>query len=384
MHLPLRARHCVRVAIAARVSSLSSARRPRFNRRRSRASSTATSTTSRGDIRRSPPATACTITTICSTISPRRRFAPRSRRSSATASSSTRSTPTTLTPDERVDRRILDGIIDGWLLEQETLENWRRNPMLYASALTDGVHNLMAMESNPAPVRMRRIISKLRQTPALLAAARANIANPPKLFAERGASMMRGASDMLGKDLDLAFASEPNRALRDSLRRAADAAIPQIDAYATYLERDVVPKATGDFTIGAANVARRYRAEELIDTPLDAMIAIGERELARLQQEFRAAANRLAPGRDPQQVWAEVRKNHPKIGRGRRGHATHRRLARRVRVVARHRDASGRASASSSRARFPSTSASRRCTRRRRSRRRRCAASSTSPTRGRI
>ena len=74
---------------------------------------------------------------------------------------------------------------------------------------------------------------------------------------------------MLGKDLDLAFASEPNAALRDSLRRAADAAIPQIDAYVAYLERDVIPKATGDFTIGAANLARRYRAEELIDTPLD-------------------------------------------------------------------------------------------------------------------
>src|SRR5215213_1810290 len=88
-----------------------------------------------------------------------------------------------LTPDERVDRRILLGIIDGWLLEQKTVQNWRRNPMLYASALTDGIHNLMTGESDPPPVRMRRIIAKLSQVPALLTAARANIANPPKLFA---------------------------------------------------------------------------------------------------------------------------------------------------------------------------------------------------------
>src|SRR5438128_8433406 len=32
------------------------------------------------------------------------------------------------TPDEVVDARILDGIMDGWLLEQEMLQNWRRNP----------------------------------------------------------------------------------------------------------------------------------------------------------------------------------------------------------------------------------------------------------------
>ena len=221
---------------------------------------------------------------------------------------------TTLTPDERVDRLILAGIVDGWLLEQETIGNWRRNPMLYASALSDGVHNLMAMESNPAPVRMRRIISKLGHLPALLGAARENISNPPRLFAERGAAMMRGAAGMLGRDLDLAFAADSNGALRDSLRRAADAAIPLINAYVTWLEQEVIPNASGDFTIGGANVARRYRAEDMIDLPLDTMLAIGERELAVAQAEFRAAAAKLAPGRDPLTVWLEVRRNHPPPG----------------------------------------------------------------------
>lgn len=220
---------------------------------------------------------------------------------------------TALTPDERVDRRILDGIIDGWLLEQKTLENWRRNPMLYASAITDGVHDLMTMENDPAPVRMRRAIAKLRQVPAFLAAARENIANPPRLFAERGASMMRGAVDMLDKDLDLAFSSVPSKALHDSLRVAAVAARTQIAAYAKSLDQQA-QSATGDFAIGAANLARRYRAEELIDTPLDAMVAIGERELARQQTAFRTAAAKVAPGRDPQQTWATVRRQHPKAG----------------------------------------------------------------------
>ena len=222
--------------------------------------------------------------------------------------------PKALTPDERVDQRILLGIIDGWLLEQRTLQNWRRNPMLYASALADGVHNLMTMTSDPAPVRIRRIISKLRQLPAFLNDAKTNVVNPPRLFAERGAGFMRGAQEMLGRDLDLAFASEPNGALRDSLRKAADLAIPQIGAYVTYLERDVIPKANGDFTIGAANLARRYQAEELIDTPLPTMVAIGERELARSQAEFRAAAAKLDPTRDPVKVWEDVRKDHPKMG----------------------------------------------------------------------
>ena len=226
----------------------------------------------------------------------------------------TRFDPARLTPDERVDRRILLGIIDGWLLEQRTLENWRRNPMLYASALSDGVHNLMTVESDPPAVRMRRIIAKLAQVPALLSSARTNIANPPRLFAERGATFMRGASAMLGKDLDLAFAGAATPALRDSLRRAADRAIPLIDAYAEYLEKEVVPHASGDYAISGANVARRYRAEELIDEPLPALVALGERELKREQAAFRAAAERMAPGQDPQVTWLAVRRNHPPMG----------------------------------------------------------------------
>ena len=222
--------------------------------------------------------------------------------------------PASLSPDQRVDRRILQGVIDGWLLEQQTVENWRRNPMLYASALTDGIHNLMTVESDPPALRMRRIIAKLGQVPALLQAARANISNPPRLFAERGVTFMRGASAMLGTDLDLAFASAGSAALRDSLRRAADRAIPLIDAYASYLERDVMPTASGDFRIGGANVARRYRAEELIDVPLSVLEALGERELLREQAAFRAAAERLAPGQNPLDTWRSVRRDHPKLG----------------------------------------------------------------------
>ncbi|HYW49734.1 MAG TPA: DUF885 domain-containing protein [Gemmatimonadaceae bacterium] len=219
-----------------------------------------------------------------------------------------------LTPDERVDQKILDGIIDGWLLEQETVQNWKRNPMLYASALSDGVHNLMTMENAPAHVRMRRVISKLAGVPALLAAARTNITNPPAIFADRGVGMMRGAAAMLGEDLPLAFASEKGTPLMDSLMRAAGTAQPLITAYADYLEKDLMPRSNGDYKVGADVVARRYRAEELIAEPLPALIAIGERELAVYQSQFKAAAARLAPGRDAQEVWREVRRDHPKRG----------------------------------------------------------------------
>ena len=113
-----------------------------------------------------------------------------------------------LSPDERVDRRILLGIVDGWLLDLDQVRTWTRNPMIYAAAISDGVHNLMTMDSSPAPDRMKQAAAKLEGVPRLLASARANIRNPPRVFVERAVTMFGGVSDLLGHDLALAFAQE--------------------------------------------------------------------------------------------------------------------------------------------------------------------------------
>ena len=44
--------------------------------------------------------------------------------------------PARLSPDERVDHRILHGIVDGWLLDLDTVRTWTRNPMIYAAAIS--------------------------------------------------------------------------------------------------------------------------------------------------------------------------------------------------------------------------------------------------------
>ena len=126
--------------------------------------------------------------------------------------------------------------------------------------------------------------------------------------------MMKGASAMLANDVALAFSSQRNTPLGDSLTRALVTAKPLVDAYAMYLEREVVPKASGDFIVGAAAVARRYASEELTSLPLAAMVQLGEKELIAKQTAFREAAGRLSPGKNAQEVWLAVRRNHPKRG----------------------------------------------------------------------
>jgi uncharacterized protein (DUF885 family) len=218
-----------------------------------------------------------------------------------------------LTPDERVDRRILAGIVDGWLLDIDTVKNWQRNPMLYASAIADGVHNLMTMESSSAEDRMGRLTSKLRQVPRLLETGRANLVNPPRILVDRGIAMMRGASSQLGVDLDQAFPG-PRGEAWNAMHAQASNARDSIDAFVRYLETDVRPKAHGEIALGKRYVEARYRAEELIDVPVETLLTIGERELARQQALFVAKAKQLDSKRDALAVWRDVLGDHPKRG----------------------------------------------------------------------
>ena len=218
-----------------------------------------------------------------------------------------------LPPDDRVDHRILDGVVDGWLLELDGVKNHTRNPMLYASAIADGVHNLMTMESAPALVRMQQVTSKLRGVKRLLDAGRANLGNPPKVLVERAITMFDGARDMLKVDLELAFPG-PQGEVRNSMLAEAAKAREEIDAFASWLRDELLPRASGEIALGREYVEARYRAEELFDIDLQQMLAIGERELAREQALFREKAAEIDSGREAIDVWREVRRNHPARG----------------------------------------------------------------------
>jgi uncharacterized protein (DUF885 family) len=210
-----------------------------------------------------------------------------------------------LTADERVDRKILQGIVDGWLLDLETVRTWQRNPMVYVSAISDGLHDLIAMESAPADVRLHNVTSKLHALPGLIAAEKANVKAPPAVFVQRAIAMLGGLEDLLSHDLALAF--------RDAPMQDAAASRAQVVAFREYLQA-TLPAATGSYAVGVANVEARYRAEELIDLPASQLLAIGERELARTQQEFTQTAARIDAKRPALDVWRAVQDNHPAPG----------------------------------------------------------------------
>ncbi len=166
----------------------------------------------------------------------------------------------------------------------------------------------------PRPSAWHTLRPSCTGCPTLLSAARANIRNPPPVFVERAIEMLGGVSDLLMHDLPLAFPAGADAAVRERLMAEASAANLALLAYRDELKTRVLPHATGGYAIGIANVEARYRAEELIDLPAPRLLAIGERELAREQAQFRETAARIDPQQEPARVWQDVQSNHPAPG----------------------------------------------------------------------
>ena len=221
---------------------------------------------------------------------------------------------TDLSSDEQVDRRIITGIIDGWLLDLNTVETWKKNPMVYVASMSDGLHDLMTMESAPAEVRMRHIQHKLRAIPRLIDQARHNVVNPPRVFVEQSVTMLQGVSDLLAHDLALAFTDTPNKTLLKTMLRDAQTANSAVINYTHELTVLAQRSSTTGYAIGTQSLEARYRAEELIDLSATQLLAIGTRELVKTQAEFAAIARQIDPTKTPSDVWHSIEADHPRKG----------------------------------------------------------------------
>ncbi len=214
---------------------------------------------------------------------------------------------------EQVEHQIVSSNIRARQFELEATRSWERNPHVYADTLASSLAAQAIFTYAPETDRARRVLSKLRQVPRLVQAARENIKEPPAMFVKVGIETWRGAMAFIDTDLPRAFSNVDDIHLLGDLDDACKEATQTIGAYADELSNDVLPKAKGTFRLGRDRFEQKLRLEEGITLPVDKLLAIATRELAATQEEFRRLAGRLN-GSDPIEAWRKAKQKHPEPG----------------------------------------------------------------------
>lgn len=223
--------------------------------------------------------------------------------------------PAEMLPEtEQVEHAIVGANIRARQFDFEEVRSWERNPLVYGDTLASSLAAQAIFDYAPEAERARRIVSKLRQTPRLIQAARDNIKEPPAIFVKVGIDTLRGVMTFIDVDLPKAFRTLDDLHLLADLADTAQEAVHAIGAYVEYLETEVRPRARGSFRLGKDRFEQKLRLEEGIGLPIERLLAIAERELRATQEEFRTIAGRLNGG-DPIESWRRAKqRTHPKPG----------------------------------------------------------------------
>jgi hypothetical protein len=217
-----------------------------------------------------------------------------------------------LTPTERLEHRMLTANLQARMFELEVVRTWERNPQFYSDLLASSLAGQTLFSHAPVAERARRVLSKLRQTPRLIQAARDNVKEPPGIFVKVGIETMRGALKFIDQELPRAFADLDDLHLLGDLADAQTEASHAVGAYIQELEA-ISPKARASFRLGRDKFEQKLRLEEGISIPIERLLAIAERELAATQEAFKSLAGRLNGG-DPLETWARTKSQHPQPG----------------------------------------------------------------------
>ncbi|HZR24234.1 MAG TPA: DUF885 family protein, partial [Vicinamibacterales bacterium] len=219
----------------------------------------------------------------------------------------------TLNPIERLEHRMLRDQIQSRVFDLEVVRTWERNPQYYADTLASSLAGQALFSHAPATERARRALSKLRQAPRLIQAARDNIKDPPGIFVKVGIETMRGALKFIDQDLPRAFRDVDDLHLLGDLADAQAEASQAVGAYIEFLDQEVSAKARGTFRLGREKFEQKLRLDEGLTLPIERLLAIAMRELKNAQEAFRTIAGRMNGG-DPLATWEKTKAEHPKAG----------------------------------------------------------------------
>jgi uncharacterized protein (DUF885 family) len=211
----------------------------------------------------------------------------------------------------RSDREIVLSNIRSTLLTLETIRPWEKNADNYSGACANGAFVLMERKFASPDERLRSLIAREKQMPVVLAEARVNLKNPPRVFTEIAIEQLPDIITFFEHDVPLAFADAKDPALKAEFAQTNAAVIAALSSYLAWLKTDLMPQSNGDFRIGAETFSKKLLYDEMVDLPLDKLLEIGWADLRKNQAHFNEVAKELEPDKTPSAVLDELGENHP-------------------------------------------------------------------------
>lgn len=211
----------------------------------------------------------------------------------------------------QADREMVLDDIRSRLLTLQAIKPWEKNPDNYSSGITNSAFVLMERNFAPPDERLRSLVAREKQMPAVFAAARKNLKNPPRIYTEIALEQLPDIISFFENDVPEAFKGATDPATKAEFQKTNAHVINDLKSYESWLKQDLLPRSNGDFRLGADTFSKKLEYDEMVDTPLPKLLDIAYADLHKNQAQFASMAKKVDPSKTPQEVLAELATIHP-------------------------------------------------------------------------
>ncbi len=193
-----------------------------------------------------------------------------------------------LTGPNRVDAEILRLELGAMLfvLTEEEPHEW--NPLSYNDSLATSLYLLTAREFAPAEERLRNAAKRMEAIPRVVEQIKATLKNPPRIHTETAIGQTAGAIALVRNEFEPLLAEAPR--MRAELKVAQETAVAALEDYKAWLEKEVLPRANGDFRLGAEKFRKKLRFALDSEMSPEEIVRRAEAELEATTQAMYATA----------------------------------------------------------------------------------------------
>lgn len=215
-----------------------------------------------------------------------------------------------LTRGGQVDFEIWRHHLQRSLWLAENTRPFADDPRIYNEYLTESLYLVLTQSTLSKADNVRNCAARMAHIPRIVAAAKESLKNPPKVVVDTAVKQNRGAIAFFDNGIfELAGETPQLSALREGAKKV----VPVLKEYQQWLERELLPRASGDWRLGKDKFAKKLELE--LDTGLSAADVLREAEaemdhvLAEMYVVARQLWSSLFPGKAMPSDDAEDRKS---------------------------------------------------------------------------
>ncbi|MGI8481081.1 MAG: DUF885 domain-containing protein, partial [Chthoniobacterales bacterium] len=187
-----------------------------------------------------------------------------------------------LTGANKVDVRLLKDNIDNEIFDLEELREREWNPLVYNQSLANSLYLLVARDFAPAAERVPNLRKRMEGIPNVIAQAKANLKNPPRVYTETAIEQAQGAVSLIKEGLAPLLDQAPKA--KADLAPLQEKTIAAFQEYKTWLEKDLLARSNGDFRIGADKFRKKLRFALSSDMSMEDLMNAARADLEQTQK----------------------------------------------------------------------------------------------------